>query len=506
MIKTKRFIFIFIGLILSALFIAGVVAWVIWIKKTEYLYILILVVYFINTIVAYTILMSKYRCETVRMSWLFVLLALPALGFILFFVFGTIPFSIKSKKNTKYFHKKIYEQYSYTKHFLEKNNSTIFEYNYTTIESPLYRNNSFTMVEKANDLENYIELIRSAKKFIILQNFLIAEGIFFNTIAIELIKKAKEGVKIWLLYDWVGSLRKITSKQIDLLVKSGVIVNIFNPKGLNMFKSLSNFRSHQKCLIIDNKKVFFGSSNITDQYINMDRNVNFFTNNNFVLEGEIVNSLTINFLDNFFSISNATKSQINETREYFKENLKIFKSNEKMNMQFITSGPNISEKNILNTFVNLIQNSKKRIRIITPYFVPNVEIESALINAAKRGVDIQMVFPSKPDEKNWTILLNRTSYKKYIDNGVKIFENYGFLHSKVYVFDDICMFGSCNLDYRSLYINWENAIISDEPKIVKSLMQIYYDTIKNSIRIKDMNQVKYNKFIAGIVQIYKPMV
>jgi len=68
------------------------------------------------------------------------------------------------------------------------------------------------------------------------------------------------------------------------------------------------------------------------------------------------------------------------------------------------------------------------------------------------------------------------------------------------------MFGSCNLDYRSLYINWENAIISDEPKIVKTMMNIYYDTIKNSTKIKEINQVKYNKFVAGIVQIYKPMV
>jgi len=98
------------------------------------------------------------------------------------------------------------------------------------------------------------------------------------------------------------------------------------------------------------------------------------------------------------------------------------------------------------------------------------------------------------------------AYKKYIENGVKIFENYSFLHTKIYVFDEICMFGSCNLDYRSLYINWENAIISDEHRIVKTMMQIFYDTIKNSIRIKDINQIKYNKFIAGIFQICKPMV
>jgi len=506
MFKTKRYTAILLGCILFLLFIAGIVTWVLFIDKEEYLYLLILGAYLVNVFVAYFILNSKYRSETVKLSWIFVLLLFPILGFVLFFVFGTIPFSIQNQKKIKVFHKKIYEEYSFTKQYIAKNNSTIFEYNYNTLEAPIYSNNQITPIVANTEIENFVNEIRKAKKFIILQAFLISESVFLNTICYELIKKAKEGIKVWLMYDWVGSIRKISSKQLRMLSKNGVTINIFNPKGFNPLKSVTNFRTHQKCLIIDNKTAIYGSSNISDEYINIKENANYFYNNNFIVTGEIVNSLTINFLDNFLTYSNANKKQKNFAILFFKKNLEIYKVKGDTNMQFVTSSPDIVRKNILGTFVQLINNAKVRIRIATPYFFPNGEIEDAISAAIARGVDVQIIVPSKPDEKNWTILLNRMSYKKILITSAKIYEFYGFLHSKLYIFDDVTMFGSSNMDFRSLYINWENCIVSDDPKLLHVFSSIFSDLVRKSNRIKDIKQVSYSKFMSGIIQIYKPMV
>lgn len=109
-------------------------------------------------------------------------------------------------------------------------------------------------------------------------------------------------------------------------------------------------------------------------------------------------------------------------------------------------------------YIEILNNASRYVHIMTPYLVPGYEMMQALIYAAKRGIDVKLILPHIPDKK-YAFALAHSYYKKMIKAGIHIFEyTPGFIHSKVFVSDDIrAVVGAINLDYRSLYLNFECA-------------------------------------------------
>jgi cardiolipin synthase len=151
-------------------------------------------------------------------------------------------------------------------------------------------------MDNSQTLNEIITLIRRAKKFIHIETFILHDGFFLRTIMAELVKKAQEGIEIRLLYDWMGCFRKFKKTQIKELRRYGAEVGIFNPPGINVFKGATNYRLHRKAIIVDNKYAIYGGSNFGDEYLAMDRKTNYWKDQNFFIEGEIVNSLNIAFI------------------------------------------------------------------------------------------------------------------------------------------------------------------------------------------------------------------
>jgi cardiolipin synthase len=164
--------------------------------------------------------------------------------------------------------------------------------------------------------------------------------------------------------------------------KAGVEVYSFNPRGFNVFKSTTNFRSHQKALIVDNKYALYGGSNIGDEYINANPKYNSLTDLNFIFKGEIVNSLNINFCLNILEFTSAKKETKNKLIKQLTHILKKEKGREKIQMQLSTSGPNYQLRPILFIMNQLFAMAKKKIRIVTPYFFPSNDLLISLIGVA----------------------------------------------------------------------------------------------------------------------------
>ncbi len=464
---------------------------------------------------AFSILNSP-RYPIIKLCWVFVVLAFPFLGCVIFTIFGTTPF--KRKKWKEY--NKLQANFVRNEKFYKKNqlNLTKEEYNIFAFAKnnsfrPIYKNNRIKVIEYNNDLyKQSIELIKSAKSTIHIQMYILRDGFWLKSIVNELIKKSRDGVKVRLIYDWVGSLNRVPKKLLKELRKNGVSVAVFNPHGINIFKGATNYRSHRKCIIIDNRKALFGGSNIGDEYLAIDKKTNFFKDLNFVVEGEIVNSLNLLFCQDYCFMSDIKKNskEFNEVYKNLNNILIPQKVNNELYCQVVDSSPDYEGKSIKNEIINLILKAKKSISIITPYFFPTDDIVDSLIIAGQIGIDVKLLVPGKNDNKTFVTLLNRSYYNKLTDAKVKIYEYNGFIHSKLIIIDDQYVFtGSFNLDYRSLWINFENAILFKDRDISKKLKTTFNENIKNSVKVNKQfirnNTSRLGKIKISFMNVFYPL-
>jgi cardiolipin synthase len=296
------------------------------------------------------------------------------------------------------------------------------------------------------------------------------------------------------------------------MINSGIEVVIFNPKGMFPYKSLSNFRNHEKLLIIDNEVALYGSANIADEYIRLNTSNTFFTDIQYIIKGEIVTSLAANFFFCYMEFSNVKQYFKDETQKHIDKYLKQNNEQEGNNpMQLVIGAPNYSMNNIVNTIKLSINAARKSVKIICPFFSPTDDILSCIYAASMRGVKVEIILPSKNSETMYALIMNRSLYGDLLKNNIKVYEHYSFIHAKLMIFDDeLVMFGSNNLDYRSLIINFENAILFEGKKNVTEFVELF-DKISEQTKTVDEKYIKKHytlkdKVISKLLLTYKPLI
>ena len=161
-----------------------------------------------------------------------------------------------------------------------------------------------------------------------------------------------------------------------------------------------------------------------------------------------------------------------------------------------------------NIYENILNQAKRYCYIFTPYLIIDTDMINALIMAAKRGVDVRIVTPGIPDKK---IVYNitRSFYSQLIAGGVKIYEyTPGFIHAKVFVSDDrIATVGTLNLDYRSLYLHFENGIYLYDAKGVLDVKKDAEETLSVSHRVtaEESRRSLIHTFLFSIIRIFAPL-
>lgn len=467
----------------------------------------------IDVVAAYVVINSK-RSVNVKLCWVFFISSFPLIGVFLFCVFGFQPYVMKDLNqyqiDWKEFNEK--EDYSLTNELVNDPKYElhgVFKYNFHAICTPIYTKNEINLITNETDFYNEcLTLIANAKQFIHLQTYIMNDGVFFRSLVNKLIPLANRGIEVSILYDWVGSYGRINHKLIRLMQKSNIKVAIFNPKGINMYKGLTNYRSHQKCLIIDNHTVITGGSNIGDEYIGISDQYVYWRDLNYKISGEIVNSYNLNFINNWMQLSNG----ITRYKDFVPSYGKIWNEVKTTSlMQLVRSGPLCEEKAIEQSIINLIQNAKQSIKISSPYFFPSDSIINALITKGYSGLNIELILPRFNNEKEFVTYINRKHYKKLLDAGIKIYEYQGFIHSKYIIIDNQFVFsGSNNLDYRSLWINFENALIIDDCNLATKLITVFNEDLKHSevVLTKDLKTFNTYKFriINRLVNFFHPLI
>lgn len=448
------------------------------------------------------IVIVKNDDSTYKILWLLVLLIFPLPGALLYFLFG-------NKKTARPISKKLNETKD---HYYLTNQSA---HDDLAIQNPRlaqtidFLSKYTTYPVLANEEAQYYSLgdymykdmlkdIANATETIYCEYFIVEKGTMWNGIVDLFETKVKQGVDVYVMYDDLGSLSTFTKEEAKELQAKGIKVHIFNE--LITIKGTLNYRDHRKMLVIDNKVAYSGGINLADEYINGYPKHGHWKDIGFRITGEAVLAYTDMFIKfwNAFSNDKITPQPF-EPKANTKQDGFIFS-------YYDSPINNIAVSNTL--YIELLSQAKNYAYFYTPYLMLGDDLMDAFILAARRGVDVRIIMPGIPDKKI-VFRMSHSFYQELLAAGVKIYEyTPGFVHAKACIIDDeICTIGTVNLDYRSLFLHFENNSLFYQAQIINDLKEDFLKTQDLSKEMKPYTSKEYAKkwLIDGILRIFSPL-
>lgn len=443
-----------------------------------------------------------------KIVWIILILSVPVFGIILYFFSGGIKLPRKMRTKIKLVYKEtepyIKKDENIYEHLKEEDLIAYKQANYlyNTSNFPLYNNSHIEYLEIGEVYySKMMDDINKAKKFILIEYFIISKGKMWEEVLTLLRKKAKEGIKIYISTDQMGSFFKLPKEFKHLNEEKNIYTNIFNPI-TPIISARLNYRNHRKITVIDGKIAYTGGINIGDEYINIDSRLGHWKDFGVRLTGTAVNSFTAMFI----RLWNCGKNKIDNYDGWFTE-----KNIQKAKGYVLpyADGPLNTHNPAGNTYLNIIQSAKKYVYITTPYLILDNETKQSLINASKSGIDVKIIIPHIPDKKI-VYACSRSFYQQLLMAGVKIFEyTPGFMHGKMCISDDsIATIGSVNFDFRSLYLHYECGVWMYKTGIEKNIKKDFLASLEKSqeVLLKDWEKRSiFKKIIEAILRVIAPL-
>lgn len=300
-------------------------------------------------------------------------------------------------------------------------------------------------------------------------------------------RKAEQGVVVRVLYDAVGC-NELPRRFFDSLKVKGGQVAAFMPVRLLTATPMLNVRNHRKLLIVDGCGAYTGGINVTDEYLEwQDIGIE--------VHGPAVNALQEVFVDDWHF---ATSEEL--TAETYFPSLEPVAppdGGRSAVCEAIPSGPDQLFNATREVLFLAITQTKRRLWIATPYFIPDEALLMALRAAVYRGVEVKLFVPGKSDSP----LVRRASrvyYAELLDGGVELFEYQGMLHAKAILFDDDnVLIGSANLDIRSFRLNFELSLLTESIPLSRKLETWFAEVERCSIGI-DRDTIRQDSYLAKL--------
>lgn len=456
-------------------------------------------------------IVNKWDNPSFKLAWIILILVVPIFGIVIYVVFGRS--NIAKKMEEKFeqvgegFQEACENDPEVVRHLEAENIQMARQSNYISnmAKIPL-QTNTYTEYFKIGEemFDSMVEKLKSAKHFIFMEYFIIAEGVMWNTILEILEEKAKEGVDVRLIYDDMGCIGTLPSRYYKELQSKGIKCAAFNP--FRPFMSVVyNNRNHRKIMVIDGYIGYTGGINLADEYINQLERFGHWKDTGVMLMGEGVWNFTLMFLQMWETITN-----MKDDKEKFRPSCHHSEPFSYSGyVQPFSDTPLDHEPVGENVYMNLIQNAKRYVYIFTPYLIIDNEMMTALCVASKKGVDVRIVTPGIPDKKI-VFLLTQSYYPQLIRSGVKIYEyTPGFIHAKSMVCDDeVAVVGTINLDYRSLYLHFECGVWMYRTKAVLQVKADALDTFQKCRLITEKQAKRKDVFVRlyqSILRVFAPM-
>ena len=294
--------------------------------------------------------------------------------------------------------------------------------------------------------------LQGAQHSIYVESFIIGMGEMWGQIHEILRRKAAAGLDVRVIYDDAGCLSLLPHNYAELMRADGIRAFSFN-RCVPMLNLDMNNRDHRKLMIIDGKAAFTGGVNLADEYINEYKRFGHWKDCGILVRGKAVWSMTVMFLS-LWGYVDRSEEDVSRFRADYPE-----KRGGTGFLQPFADSPLDNEDVGATILQSVISSAQERMWIMTPYLILDDKMTTALCVAAKTGVDVRIITPGIPDK--WYVhAVTRANYEELTRAGVRIFEyTPGFIHSKVYLADTKqAVVGTVNLDFRSLYLHFEDAV------------------------------------------------
>lgn len=446
-----------------------------------------------------------------KVSWIIVVLILPAFGTLLYILFYRRRMTKREKRHLKGLFDEINRHRLGTGGFdMLRRRSPLASGKARAImnDDPIcevYTGTNSTFFSEGERLfESMIRDISEAKSFVFLEYFIIEQGALWGRIHKLLREKAKEGVEVRLIYDDIGCMKTLPAHYEYALRAEGINTRRF-AKVSPSLSAVHNNRDHRKICVIDGRVGYTGGVNIADEYINEKERFGHWKDGGIRLSGMAVRGL----IKQFLSMWDFTSHTISDYEKYLSAVEPAGFDDGGYYIPFGTGpAPIYARPGGKNAFLNLINQSRKYVYITTPYLIMDYDLTESLCNAALRGVDVRIITPGIPDKKRVKIM-TKSSYPYLMRAGVKIYEyTPGFIHEKTFVVDDkYAVVGTINLDYRSLVHHFENAVWMYATPTVEVCLEEFMKTVDKSEHVDESKSTLTlrERFIRNVIRLFAPL-
>lgn len=346
--------------------------------------------------------------------------------------------------------------------------------------------------------------MKSAKRSIYIEYFIIEPGQMWDAMLEVLEDKLRQGVDVRVMYDDLGSISSFNFGNARELTQKGIPCVPFNP--LLALKGTANYRDHRKMLIVDNEIAYSGGINLSDRYINLEHPYGHWKDTGFRLTGEGVHSFTHMFLT-FWNAFALKKGEAGTPMPAQQDSAEAPQETDGYVLSYYDS-PLEHDATSNQLFIDLLSQSTDYAWFFTPYLMLGDDLMAAMLAAARRGVDVRIIMPGIPDKK-LIFRMSRSFYQVLLNGGVKIYEyTPGFVHAKSFVSDDkVATIGTVNLDYRSLFLHFENNSLFYRAGIVEKIKEDFLATQALCSEVQPYDKRRYSRrwAVDGLLRIFAPL-
>ncbi|HEY8577287.1 MAG TPA: cardiolipin synthase [Devosia sp.] len=386
---------------------------------------------------------------------------------------------------------------------IDRETSRLWPVQTAVSEVPFLNGNTVEiLVDGQATFDSIFEGIATAKKYLLVQFYIVRDDALGEELAKRLIERAKAGVEVFLLYDDIGSTG-MPKRYRTQLREAGIKVAGFNQrhKFLRVYgPSRINYRNHRKIVVVDGEHAWVGGHNVGIEYLGLDPKFGRWRDTHVRVSGPAALGCALLFREDW---EWATGQMLPATPP------ESVATPGEESVLVMGSGPADKLEECAIAFTDIIGRARERLWIVSPYFVPDTDIRTALFAAKLRGVDVRVMLPNEPDHVMvW--LASIAHADAMVEHGVSIYRfTDGFLHQKVVLMDDqIASIGSVNFDNRSFAINFEITLWFTDPKTISEVENMLVDDFKQCRQV-DIEEVKKRslpmRFLTQAARLLSPV-
>ncbi len=454
--------------------------------------------YVYAALVVLTAILLENRNPVKTLGWIMIMILFPIVGIVLYIFFGQ---DLRRKKiignKLRFPNLNVSMRYSDEPEKFEKVANLLME---TAGARVLDGNNVEVFTTGADAFKSLYNDIEGANEHIHVEFYIIENDKLGNRFRELLERKAREGVRVRVIYDYLGGWKLPIAWRMSLK-EAGAFIHPFLAAD-NFFKfTLLNYRNHRKLVVVDGKVAYTGGMNLAERY-RWGNRLGLWRDTFVRVEGPAVHSMQYSFLVDWSFVD----GRVVTDKKYYPE-LSYFENGERV--QVVTSGPDSDWRNIMQGVVAAISRAEKEILIHTPYYMPPEPVMNALETAALSGVRVRVMIPERNDSKI-VAAAGRSYIESLLCAGVEVYYyQHNFLHSKAIVIDGyLSIVGTANMDNRSYEQNFEIAAFVYGEKTAQRLVE-GFETDMESSRQLNVNLWRhrrwYKRYAESLARLFSPL-